>query len=312
MSLHDLGQPGNPAFDSFCDSMLRTVRKTGTHAHLIDIREALKPAISKDRPLVMLCPHADDGAISAGCLIHEYAVRRGMPVYDVLVFAGERNVDASWLNESKMLKVRESEFRLECSVLGSEAVCWDLEAYRSPGYHPSNADLTKIIDWFAKIRPGAVIVPPASDGHMAHRMTRALAAIALVSAQLSATLVLSGWTPWGPLPRPNAFFTYDESLSHTKAWAINCHASQIRLTDYTEFCDHLGQAYASLVREWRDGHRLPSSRVQKDNEFEGVELFQIEHFEPTLAEGAAADPMQIAMGILSGQLAPDTMLLHGE
>jgi len=312
MSLHDLGQPGNPAFDSFCDSLLRTVRKTGTHAHLIDIREALKPAISKDRPLVMLCPHADDGAISAGCLIHEYAVRRGMPVYEVLVFAGERNVDATWLNESKKIKVREAEFRLECSVLGSEALCWDLEAYRSPGYHPTNSDLKKIIDFFTTVRPGAVIVPPASDGHMAHRMTRALAAIGLVAAGLNATLVLSGWTPWGPLPRPNAFFMYDEALAHTKAWAINCHASQIRLTDYTEFCDHLGQAYASLVREWRDGHRLPSSRVQKDNEFEGVELFQIEHFEPTLAEGAAADPMQIAMGILSGQLAPDTMLLHGE
>jgi LmbE family N-acetylglucosaminyl deacetylase len=260
----------------------------------------------------MLCPHADDGAISAGCLIHEYAVRRGMPVYEVLVFAGERNVDANWLNESKKIKVREAEFRLECSVLGSEALCWDLEAYRSPGYHPTPTDLHKIIEFFTTVRPGAVIVPPASDGHMAHRMTRALAAIGLVAAGLNATLVLSGWTPWGPLPRPNAFFMYDEALAHTKAWAINCHASQIRLTDYTEFCDHLGQAYASLVREWRDGHRLPSSRVQKDNEFEGVELFQIEHFEPTLAEGTAADPMQIALGILCGQLAPDTMLLHGE
>lgn len=304
-----MGHLGDPTFDSVCDSLLRTVRKTGTHAHLIDIREALKPAITKDRPLVMLCPHADDGAITAGCLIHEYAVRRGMPVHEVLVFAGERNVDAAWLNDTKKVGVREAEFRLECHVLGSEAVCWDLEAYRSPGYQPTHADLVKIIDWFKKVHPGALIVPPATDGHMAHRMTRALAAIGLIGAELSSTLVLSGWTPWGPLPRPNAFFTYDDALARTKAWAINCHASQVRLTDYTEFCEHLGQAYASLVREWAEGHRL-TSRSPKELPFNGVELFQIESFEPALAEGSAADPMQIAMGILGGQLSPESLILN--
>ncbi len=307
MSL-EIGRLGDPGFDSVCDVLLKGVRKTGTHAHLIDIREALKPAVSKDRPLVMLCPHADDGAISAGCLIHEYAVKLDIPVSEVLVFAGERNVDAPWLNDSKKISVREAEFRLECSVLGSEAICWDLEAYRSPGYHPTHSDLTKVIAWFSKVRPGALIVPPATDGHMAHRMTRALAALGLLGAELNSTLILSGWTPWGPLPRPNAYFTYDEKLAKTKAWAINCHASQVRLTDYTEFCKHLGLAYASLVREWADGHRLSNSRSHKETSFEGVELFQIEHFEPTLAEGPSADPMQVALGILNGQISPETIL----
>ena len=310
MSLDDFGGAQNPEFSPVCDHLLGMVRKSGTHAHLIDIREALKPAVSKDRPLVMLCPHADDGAISAGCLIHEYAVRMGLPVSEVLVFAGERNVDAPWLNESKKISVRENEFRLECSVLGSEAVCWDLQAYRSPGYQPTKADLEKVIDWFASVRPGAIIVPPATDGHMAHRMARTLAAIGLIGAELSSTLVLSGWTPWGPLPRPNAFFTYDEKLAHTKAWAINCHASQVRLTDYTEFCEHLGQAYAALVREWAEGHRLNAGRSMKETSFVGVELFQIEHFEPMLAEGPAADSMQIALGILGGHLSPVDVLSH--
>lgn len=308
MNLDEFSGSNHPSFASLSDHLVSMVRKTGTHAHLIDIREALKPAVSIDRPLVMLCPHADDGAISAGCLIHEYAVRIGVPVYEVLVFAGERNVDAPWLNESKKISVRENEFRLECSVLGSEAVCWDLQAYRSPGYQPTPADLEKVIDWFSGIRPGAIIVPPATDGHMAHRMTRTLAAIGLLGAELNGTLILSGWTPWGPLPRPNAFFTYDEKLSHTKAWAINCHASQVRLTNYTEFCEHLGQAYASLVREWADGHKLNSGRTTKESSFVGVELFEIEHFEPMLAEGPTADPMQIALGILGGHLAPAGIL----
>ena len=46
------------------------------------------------------------------------------------------------------------------------------------------ADIDKIVDWFTQRRPGAVIVPPANDAHVAHRMTRALAAVGLVGADL--------------------------------------------------------------------------------------------------------------------------------
>ena len=111
----------------------------------------------------MLCPHADDGAITAACLLHEYAVRRGLPVIEVLVFAGERNVAAPWLNDQKKITVREGEFRLECNVLGAEGICWNLECYNRPGYQPTEADITKVVDWFTRRRPGAVIVPPAND-----------------------------------------------------------------------------------------------------------------------------------------------------
>ena len=158
-----------PAFDE----VLRIVEATGTHGQLVDVRDPLKRAVSASRPLVMMCPHPDDGAITAACLLHEFAVERGLPVIEVLVFAGERNVDAPWLNNQKKVTVREKEFRLECDVLGAEPVCWDLDAYRSPGYRPTAADLEKIVGWFADRKPGAVIVPPATDAHMAHRMTRA-------------------------------------------------------------------------------------------------------------------------------------------
>ena len=68
-------------------------------------------------------------------------------------FAGERNVDAPWLNAEKRVTVREKEFRLECDVLGAEPVLWDLDAYRSPGYQPTAADIDKIVDWFQARRP---------------------------------------------------------------------------------------------------------------------------------------------------------------
>lgn len=289
-----------PAFEA----LLKPVHEAVAHGELTDVRERLRKAVGGDRPLVMLCPHADDGAITAACLLHEYAVRRGLPVIEVLVFTGERNVDAPWLNREKKASVRESEFRLECEVLGAEAVLWHLDAYRNQGYDPSAADIDKIVTWFQQRTPGAIIVPPSSDAHQAHRMTRALAAIGLVGARLKDTLVLTGWTPWGPLPQPNAYFTYDEEAERVKEWAINCHASQVRLTDYTEFCNHLGRAYAALTREWSEGHRLGGRAQPRDDRNVGVELFQIESYDPNHPERAATDPIQMALGILAGHLHP--------
>ena len=280
------------------DGLLRAASGSEAHGHLVDVREPLRNALGPNRPLVMLCPHADDGAITAACLMHEYAVRRGLPVIEVLVFAGERNVAAPWLNDQKKITMREAEFRLECNVLGAEAVCWNLEGYRQPGYHPTDEDVAKVVDWFAKRRPGAIIVPPANDAHAAHRVTRALAAVGLLGAGLHDTLVMTGWTPWGPLPRPNAYFSYDGEAERTKEWAIHCHASQILLTDYTQYCSHLGRAYAALTREWAEGHSLAGRAHRTDERFVGVELFELESHDPCRATNDPPDPIHQALGLL--------------
>jgi hypothetical protein len=284
------------------ESLLESVRGLGSHGQLIDIRESLRYVLGPNRPLVMLCPHADDGAITAACLMHEYAVRRGLPVIEVLVFAGERNVAAPWLNDQKKVSVREAEFRLECNVLGAEAVCWNLEAYRLPGYQPTRGDVDKVVEWFLKRRPGALILPPANDAHAAHRVTRALGAVGLLGAGLTDALILSGWTPWGPLAQPNAYFTYDGEAERTKEWAIHCHASQVLLTDYTQYCSHLGRAYAALTREWAEGHSLAGRAHRTDDRFVGVELFQIEAFDSERCKNRPSDPIQIALGLLNGHL----------
>lgn len=281
--------------------LLGAVESNGAHGQLVDIRDVLKRSIAPDRPLVMLCPHADDGAITAACLMQEYAVKRGLPVIEVLVFSGERNVDAPWMNDKKKVAMREHEFRLECDVIGTEAVCWELEAYRTAGYKPSSRDIDKIVHWFEEKKPGAVIVPPSTDAHQAHRMTRALAAIGLVGADLKDTLVLTGWTPWGALPRPNAFFPYDADAERTKQWAIHCHASQLMITDYFEFCTHLGRAYSALAREWTEGHNLGRSSKGDDHHV-GIEMFQIERYTPDASTHGPIDPIQIALGILAGKI----------
>ena len=295
------GPSGCARWQPVFDRLIRTVDSNGAHGQLADIRDVLRRAIAPDRPLVMLCPHADDGAITAACLMQEYAVKRGLPVIEVLVFSGERNVDAPWMNEKKKVSMREREFLLECEVLGTEAVCWELDAYRTPGYQPSSKDIDKIVEWFQAKKPGAVIVPPSTDAHQAHRMTRALAAIGLVGADLKDTLVLTGWTPWGALSRPNAYFAYDEEAERTKQWAIHCHASQLMITDYFEFCSHLGRAYAALAREWIGGHNL--GRASKgDDQPVGIELFQIETDSADTSPCGPTDPIQVALGVLSGRI----------
>ena len=98
-------------------------------------------------------------------------------------------------------------------------------------------------------------------------------------------------------------FTYDGEAERTKEWAIHCHASQVLLTDYTQYCSHLGRAYAALAREWAEGHSLSGRAHRTDERFVGVELFQIESYDPRRAKAYPADPIQIALGILSGQLA---------
>jgi len=295
---------GTPSRRPEFEGLLKAGGADASHGQLVDIRETLRDALGPNRPLVMLCPHADDGAITAACLIHEYAVRRGLPVIEILVFAGERNVAAPWLDDQKKVTVREAEFRLECSVLGAEAVCWNLEGYRMPGYQPTDNDIDKIVDWFAKRRPGAIIVPPLNDAHAAHRATRALAAVGLLGAGLNDTLVLSGWTPWGPLPKPNAYFAYDGEAERTKEWAIHCHASQILLTDYTQYCSHLGRAYAALTREWAEGHSLAGRAHRTDERFVGVELFQVESYDPTRVNNYPPDPIQRVLGLLGGHQPP--------
>jgi hypothetical protein len=284
------------------ERLLDAVRGLGSHGQLVDVRDSLRYVLGPNRPLVMLCPHADDGAITAACLIHEYAVRRGLPVIEVLVFAGERNVAAPWLNEEKKVSVREAEFRLECNVLGAEAVCWDLEGYRMPGYLPTRGDIDRVVEWFLKRRPGALIVPPHNDAHAAHRVTRALGAIGLLGAGLNDALVLTGWTPWGPLAQPNAYFSYDGEAERTKEWAIHCHASQVLLTDYTQYCSHLGRAYAALTREWAEGHSLAGRAHRTDERFVGVELFQIEAFDEERCKQMPPDPIQLALGLLNGRI----------
>ena len=295
------------------DRLLETMHGFGTHGQLVDVRESLRYVLGPNRPLVMLCPHADDGAITAACLIHEYAVRRGLPVIEVLVFAGERNVAAPWLNDQKKISVREAEFRLECNVLGARRSAGISRAIECPDTSLQEAMWKRWCNGSPSDGLAALILPPANDAHAAHRVTRVLGAIGLLGAGLQDTLVLTGWTPWGPLAHPNAYFSYDGEAERTKEWAIHCHASQVLLTDYTQYCSHLGRAYAALTREWAEGHSLAGRAHRTDERFVGVELFQVDSFDPHRCKNYPADPIQIALGLLGGQLDPETpAAVHAE
>jgi hypothetical protein len=82
----------------------------------------------------------------------------------------------------------------------------------------------------------------------------------------------------------------------------------VKLTDYTEFCSHLGRAYAALTREWSEGHRIAGGRSPRADEHAvGVELFRIESFDASRSDLLASDPIQVALGILGGHLDPEAI-----
>jgi hypothetical protein len=58
-----------------------------------------------------------------------------------------------------------------------------------------------------------------------------------------------------------------------------------------------------LTREWAEGHSLTGRAARTDDRFIGVELFQIEKYDPEL-DANKTDPLQIALGLLGGHVAP--------
>jgi hypothetical protein len=76
----------------------------------------------------------------------------------------------------------------------------------------------------------------------------------------------------------------------------------VLLTDYTQYCSHLGRAYAALTREWAEGHSLSGRAHRTDDRFVGVELFQIESYDATRCKAYPPDPIQIVLGLLSGKI----------
>ena len=167
-----------PGWRTEFDRLLETMHGLGIHGQLVDIRESLRYVLGPNRPLVMLCPHADDGAITAACLLHEYAVRRGL--------AGDRGPGLRRRAErGRTLAQRPEEDlgprgRVPSRVQrarGRGGLLGPRRATARRATSPRRADIDKIVDWFSQRRPGAVIVPagqrrprrppgdPAAGGH---------------------------------------------------------------------------------------------------------------------------------------------------
>ena len=68
--------------------------------------------------------------------------------------------------------------------------------------------------------------------------------------------------------------------------------------------------YAALAREWAEGHSLAGRAHRTDDRFVGVELFQVESFDPERGQPDGSDPVQLALGILRGHIDVDAADLN--
>ena len=206
----------------------------------------------------MLCPHADDGAITAACLLHEYAVRRGQPVIEVLVFAGDKRQRRLrlWLNDQKKVTVREGEFRLECNVLVRRPSCgtWKPTACRDTSRRRPNRDRGLV----HQRRPGAVIVPPATDAHVAHRTPPAACRRSACSGPSSADfLSLTGWTPWGAIAAAQRLlYLRWRGRTHQGMGDPLPRVSGLAYRLYPVLLTPRASVRGASTREWAEGHSL--------------------------------------------------------
>ncbi len=246
-------------------------------ASLVDVRESLRArAGTEPAPGDPCAPTPTTARFRRPACSMNTPCGRGLPVIEVLVFAGRA---ATWRPPGSTIRrkslPREAEFRLECSILGTEGVFWDLEGYRMPGYEPTVSDVTKVVEWFETRRPGAVIVPPCNDAHVAHRVTSPIAAIGLVGrANLADCLTLTGWTPWGPLAQPNAYLTYDgEAEPHQGVgYPLSCLAGV------------LDRLHPSTARTWAAPHvALARKRMER-----GAQLVRAGPTGPTTGSSASS------------------------
>jgi LmbE family N-acetylglucosaminyl deacetylase len=263
--------------------------------------------VRKGGPLLVIVPHPDDLAIALGALVYDLG-QLCVHVVALLMYTGHRVVGAaSRLSKEEREQLREEEARQEARWLRYELDPLRLPSYDVPGYEPSPEEFDKVvkkISEFSEHPPGAVLCPPAKDGHAAHRAVRALLAVGLLENQFDVP-VFNYTTPWGKLSKVTHYHPYSYETSIIKDRAIRAHVSQYE-DHYAEYVHHHDRALLPLLPQLTGGfYRHHNGNGRHGAQPAGVELFYRLDYDPKgpLPE----DPILLVQGILRGYLEEDVL-----
>lgn len=158
---------------------------------------------------LILAPHPDDECIT-GLLPLRLQAEAGFRVWVVPATLGSR-VDR------RAARVRE--LRAACRVLGF--------GVRFLAAEDPAAELPAVL---AALRPVAVFLPHAKDGHPTHRATHRLGVAAMDAADGISRVVETEY--WHPLERPNLMVAAGKSHVATLRRALACHVGEVARNDY--------------------------------------------------------------------------------
>lgn len=159
--------------------------------------------------VLILAPHPDDESIT-GLLPLRLKEECGFRVWVVPATLGSR-VDR------RAARVRE--LRAACRTLGF--------GVRFLSAEDPAAELPAVL---AAIRPAAIFLPHAKDGHPTHRSTHRIGVAAMDAAGGGFHVVETEY--WHPLERPNLMVAAKKSHVATLRKALACHVGEVARNDY--------------------------------------------------------------------------------
>ncbi len=220
-------------------------RISGFHAGFYILDAAAPPT---GRIVLVVSPHPDDAAISAGGTMALLAPSNR--VVTAVMTTGHRSFIPNTRREER-IAIREREAAQEARVLGSEPRFLHLPFYDADS-EVTDRDVDIVAALLAEIRPDWLFIPHRKDGHPAHQASRRTVLQAVRRAVPGGGVeVWSYEGPWAlfgrgdfdtivPLPRP-AF--------EKKAEAIRAHASQVSRTPFDVAAESLARLRSALVPE---------------------------------------------------------------
>lgn len=250
-------------------------RISGYHAGFYILDAACPPT---GRTVVVVSPHPDDAAISAGGTMALLAPANR--VVTAVMTTGHRSFIPGTQREERVA-IREREAAREARVLGAEPRFLRLPFYDA-GAEVTERDLEIVGALLAEVRPDWLFIPHRKDGHPAHQASRA-AVLEAVRRTGCRCEVWSYEGPWALFGRGDfdAIVPVPRASFEKKAEAIRAHASQVARTPFDVAAESLARLRSALVPE----SELAGFGARPPRLEPWVELFRRETARPEPAAG---------------------------
>jgi glucosamine-6-phosphate deaminase len=220
-------------------------RISGFHAGFYILDASSPPS---GRTVLVVSPHPDDAAISAGGTMALLAPANR--VVTAVMTTGHRSFIPNTRREERIV-IREREAVQEARVLGVEPRFLRLPFYDADS-EVTDRDVGILAVLLEEIRPDWLLIPHRGDSHPAHRASRRTVLEAMRRAARGGSVEV--WSYEGPwalfgrgdfdtiVPLPRAAF-------EKKAEAIRAHASQVGRTPFDVAAESLARLRSALVPE---------------------------------------------------------------